>query len=354
MKVNCKLFFKLFISVLLLGFYFGCSSLIGVSKEELESEDIANQGIVSESTKDEALLKELRKKDRELYRLKADLQNKELAIENYKKELSAQAQERVQLLTEKNRAVDTTTLPPQALPGECYARVFLPPVYKTVTQRLLKKQASEKIQVIPAQYKWVEEKILVKEPSIKLVEVPATYKWVTDRILVKEAHTVWKKGRGTVERIDHSTGEIICRVNVPAQYKEVQKRVLVNPPTIKEVQLPAEYKTVKVRKLVKPAGKKIIPISAEYQTVTKKVKITEGKIVWKRVMCETNINPSIVAKIQAALRKAGYKPGPVDSIIGPRTTAAMTAYQKKKGLAQGNVTFETLKSLGINVAELPK
>jgi len=71
-----------------------------------------------------------------------------------------------------------------------------------------------------------------------------------EQVLIKEAHTVWKKGRGLIEKVDDTTGEIMCLVEVPAQYKTVRKRVLVNPATVKEVTIPAEYKTVKVKKLV--------------------------------------------------------------------------------------------------------
>jgi peptidoglycan hydrolase-like protein with peptidoglycan-binding domain len=39
-----------------------------------------------------------------------------------------------------------------------------------------------------------------------------------------------------------------------------------------------------------------------------------------------------VAKIQRALRKLGYDPGPADNLIGPRTLSAILAYQRRQGL----------------------
>lgn len=39
-----------------------------------------------------------------------------------------------------------------------------------------------------------------------------------------------------------------------------------------------------------------------------------------------------VKKIQARLRVRGFNPGPVDGVFGPRTTAAVTAFQEKFGL----------------------
>ena len=144
----------------------------------------------------------------------------------------------------------------------------------------MKTEASHKIEVIPAKYEIKEEKVLVKEASSKLIEVPAMYENVTEKVLVTPATTEWKKGRGPVERLDGSTGEIMCLVEVPAVYKTVSKRVLKSPSATKKVDIPAEYKVEKVRKLVKPAQEKKIEIPATYETVTKRIKTADEKINW--------------------------------------------------------------------------
>jgi len=48
------------------------------------------------------------------------------------------------------------------------------------------------------------------------------------------------------------------------------------------------------------------------------------------------------------LTKAGYEPGPSDNIMGARTKAALTKFQKDKNLPVGNLDLETLKALGVN------
>ena len=164
--------------------------------------------------------------------------------------------------------------------GNCYAEYHIPAQYKTETQQVLKTEASQKIEIVPAKYEWKEEKVLVKEASSKLIEVPAVYETVTEKVLVKPATTEWKKGRGPVERIDNSTGEIMCLVEVPAVYKTVSKRVLKSPTTTKKVEIPAEYKIQKVRKLVTPPQEKKIEIPATYETVTKRVKTADEKVMW--------------------------------------------------------------------------
>ncbi len=284
-------------------------------------------------------------------------------------------------------------LPPGAEPGECYARLFVPPTYRTVTEEKMKNEASERLKIIPAKYKWVqeqvmvkaaserlellaaeydwvEEQILVKQESARLEEVPQVFETVTEKILERPAHTVWKKGTGPIEKMSNATGEIMCLVEVPAKYKTVYKRVLVSPagtreikiaaeyksirkkvmtkpPSTRTITIPAEYKTIKVKTVVSPAEVQRTAIPAKYQTVAKKEQVTEGRMAWHRILCQTNLDRGTVRSIQRALLKAGHNPGPIDGDIGRETLSALRAYQKDKGLAVGNLTYETLKSLGV-------
>ena len=54
-----------------------------------------------------------------------------------------------------------------------------------------------------------------------------------------------------------------------------------------------------------------------------------------------------VERAQQALKQAGHDPGPVDGVAGARTTAALEAYQKAKGLrVTGRLDDATLARLG--------
>lgn len=110
--------------------------------------------------------------------------------------------------------------------------------------------------------------------------MPETYKTTTEKILVEPAKTIWKKGRGPVEKPDHSTGGILCLVEVPAKYTTVTKTVVATPATTKRVEVPAEYKTVKVKTLVAEAYEKRTAIPAKYKTISKKVLESDGRLVW--------------------------------------------------------------------------
>ena len=143
---------------------------------------------------------------------------------------------------------DASLFPPNPKAGQCYARVLIPATYQTVSEKVLKRDAAEKIEIIPARYESGKETVLVKEASTKLevvpavygkvqervlvkpastriVEIPAVYETVVERVLDKPAHTAWKKGPATTQSANvlststTDTGEIMCLVEVPASYK---------------------------------------------------------------------------------------------------------------------------------------
>ncbi|MEM7413302.1 MAG: peptidoglycan-binding domain-containing protein [Myxococcota bacterium] len=293
------------------------------------------------------------------------------------------------------QAQNAVDLPPNAKAGQCYARVHVPasyetdqqkvvrreastrietvaPVYEWVEQKVLVKEATEKLEIVPAAYEWKQEEVTVKPASFKLVPVPAKYEMVEEKIEVRPARTEWKKGRGPVEKVNHSTGEIMCLVEVPAEYKTVKKRVLKSaattqrveipavkknvrkrvvktPSSTKKVTIPAEYRTVRVQKLVQPAQEKKIEIPAEYETVTKRRLVSDSKTEWREVLCETNIRPDTIQALQRALKNAGHDPGPIDGVVGRETLEAVNTYQKAKGLPTGGLTIAVLNSLGVKI-----
>ncbi len=181
-----------------------------------------------------------------------------------------------------------TALPPKGEPGKCYARVWEDETYRSEPMQLLVRDASERIEIVPAKYEMVEQKVLVAPAYERLEYVPAEFETQTEQVLVKPATTRWKKGRGLIEKVNNFTGEIMCLEEIPAEYKTVTKRVMTRPAGTRSVQVPAEYKTIMVRQLVTPAQTKRIPIPAEYRTVNKTVKLSDGRMAWREVQCETN------------------------------------------------------------------
>eukprot|EP00456_Euglypha_rotunda_P001881 TRINITY_DN10376_c0_g1_i2.p1 TRINITY_DN10376_c0_g1~~TRINITY_DN10376_c0_g1_i2.p1 ORF type:complete len:155 (-),score=31.34 TRINITY_DN10376_c0_g1_i2:11-475(-) len=82
-------------------------------------------------------------------------------------------------------------LPLNARPGECYARVYTAPQFKTTTDTVIKKAASERVNVIPERYEWTEETVMTKPASERIAQViPAEYRWEEEQVLVKPASEI--------------------------------------------------------------------------------------------------------------------------------------------------------------------
>ncbi len=310
-------------------------------------------GCATTRTEMEALQGELDDKNLEIEQLTMQNRQKDLEIVTYRDQLDEQmkstkeAEMRAEEL--EMQMADAPFLPLDASPGECYARVFVAPEYATINEQVLIQDASEKIEIIDAKYEMVEQKVLVKEASTRVETIPAKYEVVEEKVLVSEAHVAWKKGRGLIEKVDNATGEIMCLVAVPAQYKTVKKKVMVEPPSTRVINVPASYETVKIGKLISPPKEELVQVPAKYETITRTEMISEGGIEWRKVLCETNMTADMIKKIQTSLKDQGHDPGPIDGIMGKLTNGAINAFQKEKGLATGALTYRTIESLGVEI-----
>lgn len=342
----------------------------------------------------------------------------------------------------------TSDMPVSADPGECFARVLVPETtevvteqvvdqpesteiivvpatYETVTEEVMVKEATTEKKYIPATYKTITEQVMVKDATIEFRTIPATYETVTEQVVVepertetivvpakyesyteqvmiRPAYTTWKPGTGLFGRdasgasatgSEMTTGELICRVEVPAEYETITKTRLVSPETtetrvipakyetvtkrvvaqpprveeveipavyetvtkevidvpayVDEVEIPAVYETVTKQRMVTPPTEEVKVIPATYRTVEKRKVVDAGGIEWREVLCETNTSPSKIAEIQRALTAAGYQ-APADGTFGPQTLRAMEAFQRDNGLPVGYLTVSTAEALGVS------
>ena len=109
----------------------------------------------------------------------------------------------------------------------------------------------------------------------------------------------------------------------------------------------AQYETLTLKKMLSRASRRIIAIPARYENITKRVKVSEERLEWRTILCETNTNPGIISEIQRALRSAGFNPGRIDGVYGSSTKNAVARYQQSKGLPTGGITLDTLRRLGV-------
>ena len=88
-------------------------------------------------------------------------------------------------------------------------------------------------------------------------------------------------------------------------------------------------------------------MAENYQEVTERKLLTEGRLEWRPILCETNTTPQVVTRLQSALRGAGYNPGPIDGNVGAQTMSALGRYQSDHGLPKGKLTIQALRKLGV-------
>lgn len=178
----------------------------------------------------------------------------------------------------------------------------VPPTYKTVSERVVLRPESTRIKVTPATYKTVTEKVLQREASTRLVSYPAKFETVTETVEISEEHKVWKRGRAWIgQAIDvrplrgfevgpdgralgdkvekgwatadnnNLDDDVMCLVVVPAQYKTIRRKVLIEPAGVREEPIPAVYKTVTHEVVDTPARSEEIVVPAAYGSIERRV-----------------------------------------------------------------------------------
>lgn len=183
----------------------------------------------------------------------------------------------------------TSELPRNAGSGECYAQIYLPPEFETVTERVCVREESERIEVIPAAYEWSEERILVKEATTELVEVPAQFDVQNQTYQTDPGHSAWVKADQDHCRANTSgpaPQDIFCLVSEPPSNMTVQIQRLSRPAEVKEVHRPAEYQTVRKQKMIRPASTRRVKVPAEYQNIEQTVMVVPARLEWQRVQCD--------------------------------------------------------------------
>jgi hypothetical protein len=260
-------------------------------------------------------------------------------------------------------AGDGEDCPPNPVPGQCYEKVLVPPRYETRAEQVLDIPArtgvrtvpavygeevrqelvrAERVETwtVPATYRTVYDTVVVQPASYRLETVPAEYQTVTERVLVREAHTEWRRGvlienRPTAPGATQvlPTGEVLCLIEVPAEYRLVSRQVMTAPARTVRVEvpavtrtvarqvvdcpahaerrvMPAEYRWVRARVLIQPERQETWSTPAVYRTVTSRRLVSEGRFEWRVIRCEDGrpVTPRPYGGAQAA----PYGPAPQD------------------------------------------
>lgn len=194
-------------------------------------------------------------------------------------------------------------LPPTPEAGKCYVRCVTPDVYGTEEKRITVRPAYKKLEVVPAEYKTVEEKIMIKPASKRYVYHPAEFKTVTETIQVEDPYNAITitpatfvpsseriQVRPKLVRYEYQTSYencksddprdcmVVCAVEYPAEFRDVQKQVLDKEASISKTPKGGKSITIEKQELVKEAYCEEIPVEAEYTTITKRVLVKDEDV----------------------------------------------------------------------------
>jgi NADH:ubiquinone oxidoreductase subunit len=196
-------------------------------------------------------------------------------------------------------SAEASLIPPNAKAGECYAKVVIPAKYKSIEERVLVQEASNKISIIPAKYEWIDERVEVTPESKKLQTIPATYKKITETIEVKPAtrswHTSLKHTSAPISKeilvaaklkgVDLETaepGNCFKEYYIPESYKTVTEEIVVQKERTKNEIIPAKYEMIEKTIEIKPASTQTITVPATYEFKDEKILVEKEKTIWKK------------------------------------------------------------------------
>ena len=232
--------------------------------------------------------------------------------------------------------------------SEVVCLVEIPQTYKMITKRVILAPAvAKKIEVDPI-YKNIPVQELVSPATTRIIAVPAQYKVISKKQKVQDSQYSWSDAsrKNDSSRI-YNECDKICLVETPAQYKSITRKVLVTPATSKKVTTPPQYTMVKMKRMEKEESFQTLSVPSEYLEVQVQRERTHGYSKWMPMVCESNMTPNFIKKIQQALKFQGFYHGEIDGTWDLEEKNAIRAYQKAKGLSVTRLSIETMKSLGI-------
>lgn len=361
-------------------------------------------------------------------------------------------------------------LPPGAHPGQCFAKVIEPARLRTVVDHVLVEPGRTDSRVIPARRHWesrpvlleperheryvipatfrdVWETMVVRPATVQVSTIPAEYRDVAETVMVAPARRYWRRSEGVPgygpywpgqTRVE-PTGEVVCLVEEPAQYRTVWRHVCVRPEQRIETPVPAETRQVSRRVVDQPPREEVrviparfgqqqvevvdaperverIDVAPVYRDVARQEIVAPARTRWLPTVCaappapppcpsacafappppppcaeddacagpppppgygyrdqggdggpvggprmrhhhrwthrfmaagaaSTSGNP--VADMERALAARGLYHGPIDGLFTPAAGAALHRFQRENGLAQGPLTHESARRLGV-------
>jgi len=155
---------------------------------------------------------------------------------------------------------------PNAQPGKCYAKCYVPDKYETVTEQIMLRPESEETTVAPPVFETVNGQYVSKESYVRLVPESAEFDVVEERILISPP------GRKTN----------------PTAYEAVREDVLLKPSVRSYTVSEAVFETVQEPVEIEPAYMLLEVLPQRYEPVTENVEVRPASTKWIRKPSDRN------------------------------------------------------------------
>jgi len=232
--------------------------------------------------------------------------------------------------------------------GDVMCLVEIPAVYKTVEKTVMKSPPRSRLIAEPVKYETVRVRKLVDKARETRVEIPARYRDVSRKVKISDGRHFWVKDGLALSNNGRKTGNKICKKEIPAETMIINRSIVATPASVTPLEVPARYQTKKVRRLVSKAQESRTVIPAVTREVTTRVKVSDSRMEWRSVLCETNMTSATIKKLQRALNKEGYEVGEVNGVLSESTLSSVRKFQGANGMGTGGLTIEVLRKLGID------
>ncbi|MBX9618417.1 MAG: hypothetical protein K2X10_04635 [Hyphomicrobiales bacterium] len=144
---------------------------------------------------------------------------------------------------------------------DCYVKQVTPALNHYVPTELSVRQPRPVVRREQARYQTIVENVLVKPERVIARHVPAVVETRHERVMTSPARREWRHQRDARGR------EVLCEIDVPAQYATIAHQVEVAPASVEHVTLPATYRQRTRRVLVAPARTIVQHAPAEVHTI---------------------------------------------------------------------------------------
>lgn len=181
--------------------------------------------------------------------------------------------------------------PPNAQPGKCYAKCYIPDRYETVSQQMVIQRDTFRAIPLPPEFETVTEQVVVKAGAQRLIAVPAEFDTVKEQVVVKEPS---KRLFTTAAEWDTTGGKVRMKpgtqrsVTITAEYATIMEKLVIRPEYRRLVVEPPVWETVEEEYEIEPAYTRYEVLEPKYETVSGAVEVRPAGVKWVRKKADFN------------------------------------------------------------------